>query len=78
MLYPTVYEGFGLVPFEAAEQGVPCMWAPVTSLAELFPASEATIVPWDARETAEQAARLLNDRDAAARNVARSARRVRA
>ncbi len=28
VLYPTVYEGFGLVPFEAAEHGLPCMWAP--------------------------------------------------
>src|SRR5205085_8072545 len=26
VLYPTIYEGFGLVPFEAAEHGVACMW----------------------------------------------------
>ena len=65
VLYPTGYEGFGLVPFEAAEQGVPCMWAPVASLAELLPVAEAMIVPWDARATADRAARLLTDRAAA-------------
>ena len=37
VLYPTVHEGFGLVPFEAAEHGVPCMWAAGTSLSELLP-----------------------------------------
>ena len=70
VLYPTVYEGFGLVPFEAAEQRVPCMWAPVAALAELLPAGETTIVPWDARATAKRAARLLGDHAAAARSVA--------
>jgi glycosyltransferase involved in cell wall biosynthesis len=27
VLYPSVYEGFGLVPFESALQGVPCVFA---------------------------------------------------
>src|SRR5205814_1860978 len=35
VLYPTVYEGFGLVPFEAAHHGVPCLWAPQASLTEV-------------------------------------------
>ena len=33
VLYPSLYEGFGLVPFEAADYGVPCLWAPVTAMA---------------------------------------------
>ena len=39
VLYPSVIEGFGLVPFEAAAHGSPCMWAPVGSLGELLPKS---------------------------------------
>lgn len=70
VLYPTVYEGFGLVPFEAAEHDVPCMWAPVSSLQEILPADQATIVPWDAHATADGAISLLRDNAAASRSVA--------
>ena len=38
VLYPTVREGFGLVPFEAAAAGTPTLWAAHSSLAELLPA----------------------------------------
>ena len=37
VVYPTVVEGFGLVPFEAAAHDVPCLWAPGSSLSELLP-----------------------------------------
>src|SRR5215831_3078783 len=37
VIYPTVHEGFGLVPFEAAAYETPCMWAAGTSLSELLP-----------------------------------------
>jgi len=37
VLYPTIQEGFGLVPFEAADAGVPTLFAPQTSLAEVLP-----------------------------------------
>jgi GT2 family glycosyltransferase len=60
VLYPTVYEGFGLVPFEAARVGTPCVFAWNTSLAELIPKSAALIVPWDAEETAKNVAKLLD------------------
>ena len=39
VLYPTTREGFGFVPFEAAEFGTPTLFGRNTSLAELFPAS---------------------------------------
>ncbi len=47
VLYPTVYEGFGLVPFEAAAAGTPCLFAPNTSLSEILPPELARLVPWD-------------------------------
>jgi glycosyltransferase involved in cell wall biosynthesis len=61
VLYPTVQEGFGLVPFEAARAGVPCLFAPQTSLAEILPPEVAHIVQWNARLTAERALELISD-----------------
>jgi glycosyltransferase involved in cell wall biosynthesis len=69
VIYPTVYEGFGLVPFEAADHGVPCLWAEGTSLGELLPDSVAGIVPWDASISADRAFALMRDREAAERNI---------
>jgi glycosyltransferase involved in cell wall biosynthesis len=60
-LYPTVSEGFGLVPFEAAAAGTPCMFAPISSLPEVVGAENATIVPWDVEATADNAMPLLED-----------------
>jgi GT2 family glycosyltransferase len=61
VLYPTVHEGFGLVPFEATDHGVPCMWAAGTSLSEVLPEHAAEIVAWDAAATADRALRLLRE-----------------
>ena len=61
VLYPSVVEGFGLVPFEAAAQNTPCMWAPVSSLSELLPDDAAGIVPWDEDRSAESALALMRD-----------------
>jgi glycosyltransferase involved in cell wall biosynthesis/GT2 family glycosyltransferase len=70
VLYPTVREGFGLVPFEAAAAGTPTLWAAHSSLAELLPVADAAIVPWDAAATADAAAALLADPAARERLVA--------
>lgn len=59
VLYPTVHEGFGLVPFEAAEHGVPCLWAPGTSLSDVLPDAAAAIVPWDPVTSAARLRELL-------------------
>ncbi len=67
--YPSVYEGFGLVPFESALAGVPCVFAPQSSLAEAAPPGTATIVPWEERTSATAAHALLSDADARARQV---------
>jgi GT2 family glycosyltransferase len=57
--YPTVSEGFGLVPFEAAQAGVPCLFAGHTSLSDQLPADLATLVPWSAIESARRVASVL-------------------
>ena len=61
VIYPTVHEGFGLVPFEAAMFGVPCLYAAQSSLREFLDPDLATLVPWDPVRSAANAAPLLRD-----------------
>lgn len=68
-VYPTVYEGFGLVPFEAASHDLPCLWAKGTSLSELLPDEAAGIVAWDAAVSADRALDLMRDQQARAQNI---------
>jgi hypothetical protein len=70
VVYPSTYEGFGLVPFEAGELGVPCFFAPEAALGELFPPSAALLVPWDVQASAERCATLLRDPSARHEHVA--------
>ena len=70
VLYPTIAEGFGLVPYEAAARGVPCLWASGTALGELLPEEAAAIVAWDAAATADRALELMRDEAVRSRNVA--------
>lgn len=58
LLYPTLYEGFGLLPLEAARAGVPCLFAAQASLEELA-ADAATLIPWDAAASAAAVLDLL-------------------
>lgn len=60
LLYPTLYEGFGLIPLEAARAGLPCLFAAQASLAELAPGM-ATLIPWDAPASALSVMPLLSD-----------------
>ena len=69
VVYPSEYEGFGLVPFESALRGVPCLFAPQSSLAEGAAAQAATIVPWDPVQSAAAAFTLLSDPRARARHI---------
>ncbi|HTA35140.1 MAG TPA: glycosyltransferase [Solirubrobacteraceae bacterium] len=77
IVYPSVYEGFGLVPFESALSGVPCVFAAQASLAEAAPSGTATIVPWDAAASADAAHALLSDEQARERHVEALAARAR-
>jgi GT2 family glycosyltransferase len=70
VVYPTVQEGFGLVPFEAARAGVPCLFAAQTSLAEILPRHTARIVQWNAALSAAAARELMSDEKARDAQVA--------
>jgi glycosyltransferase involved in cell wall biosynthesis len=70
IVYPTVYEGFGLIPFEAARAGLPCLFAAQSSLAEALPAESATLIPWDAGASAERTLPLLHDSEERGRHLA--------
>jgi glycosyltransferase involved in cell wall biosynthesis len=61
VLYPTLDEGFGLLPFEAALAGTPCAHAGTGALAEVLPPDSALLVPWDAAASAGRIAPMLVD-----------------
>ncbi|MGB9185701.1 MAG: glycosyltransferase [Solirubrobacteraceae bacterium] len=69
VIYPTVHEGFGLIPFEAAAHRRPCLWAAGTALSEILPDTAAQIVPWDASASAERALALMRDPELAGANI---------
>jgi hypothetical protein len=70
MLYPSGHEGFGLVPFEAAEAGLVCAFAAQTALAELLPRSLALIEQWDPGATSDRIAPYLESVGLRAEHVA--------
>jgi glycosyltransferase involved in cell wall biosynthesis len=59
LVYPTLYEGFGLIPLEAARAGLPCLFAAQASLSEVAPEA-ATLIPWDADVSAQTVLPLLS------------------
>ncbi len=59
VLVPSVVEGFGLVPLEAAQAGVPCLFAAQSALVEVMAPSLASLVPWDASASAAGVMPLL-------------------
>jgi len=70
MIYPSAHEGFGLVPFEAAEAGVVCAFAAQTSVAELLPSWLALIEQWDADATAARIAPYLDSDELRTEHIA--------
>jgi glycosyltransferase involved in cell wall biosynthesis len=61
VVYPSTYEGFGLVPFEAAAAGTPALVAWTSAMRETLPQTLALLQPWDARASAAAAAPVLAD-----------------
>ena len=55
---------------EAADHGVPNIWAPGTSVSEILRDDAATIVPWDAAAAADHVLTLIADRSMRQRNLA--------
>jgi glycosyltransferase involved in cell wall biosynthesis len=69
LLYPTIYEGFGLLPVEAARAGLPCLFASQASLSELA-GGASTLVPWDASASATAVLPLLSNGSARSAHLA--------
>ena len=61
MLYPTTVEGFGLVPFEAAQYGLATLSTRQGSLDEVLPRDIPTIDSFDVAHTSELVKRVLDD-----------------
>lgn len=61
LVYPSLYEGFGLVPFEAAALGTPAAYSHRSALADFLPAEGALLQGWDADASAERIAHVLGD-----------------
>jgi glycosyltransferase involved in cell wall biosynthesis len=61
ILYPSLAEGFGLVPFEAARLGTPTLSSRLASLDEILPLNIPTVVEFDVERTAEQIVHILSD-----------------
>jgi glycosyltransferase involved in cell wall biosynthesis len=67
VLYPSIVEGFGLVPFEAAAVGTPCLSFAGTAQGELLAGTDAVIEEWDVDTWSDRLAGwLANDGDASA------------
>jgi GT2 family glycosyltransferase/glycosyltransferase involved in cell wall biosynthesis len=78
VLYPSVYEGFGLIPFEASAVGTPALTTRATSLGEVLGEGLIYLDSLDPMVGAEIAWPFLTDPDAAHRQVEAIMARARA
>ncbi len=69
VLYPTTVEGFGLVPFESAALGTPCLAGCGGSLADLVP-EPAQMTTFNAKQWARRTVQLASDAQQARENIA--------
>ncbi len=69
VLFPSLFEGFGLVPFEAAAMGRPCVYSHVASMRELLP-PDGALPSFDLEEAGPFVLEVLENREIAARVVA--------
>jgi glycosyltransferase involved in cell wall biosynthesis len=63
LVYPSLYEGFGLPPAEALACGTPVVTSNTTSLPEAVGKAALTVDPTDVNALAEAMTRLLEDAD---------------
>jgi glycosyltransferase involved in cell wall biosynthesis len=70
LVYATTYEGFGLLPLEAAQAGLPCLFARQASLTEIA-GDAASLIAWDASASAAAVLPLLQDGPARASHLRR-------
>lgn len=76
LAYPSVYEGFGLVPLEAMAAGVPVVTTAAGAIPEVVGDAAELCPVGDPAALAAAVARLLDDPDRAAELVRRGLRRV--
>lgn len=62
MVYPSLYEGFGLPPLEAMASGTPVLSSRATSLPEVLGDAVLYFDPYNSLELAEQLHRLISSR----------------
>jgi glycosyltransferase involved in cell wall biosynthesis len=61
VLYPTLSEGFGLVPFEAAAFGTPVAYSRRSALGDFLPETGALLEGWNSDVSARRIADVLGD-----------------
>jgi glycosyltransferase involved in cell wall biosynthesis len=71
VLYPSVVEGFGLVPFEASAVGTPSLSYDGTGLKEVLDVEDVLVATWDADAWADRAMLLICDEEQRSRAVER-------
>lgn len=74
--YPSVYEGFGLIPLEAMSAGVPVVCSSAGPLPEVVGDAAVLVAPRDPDALASALTRVLTDADTTARLVAAGRHRV--
>ncbi|MGB9872498.1 MAG: glycosyltransferase [Anaerolineae bacterium] len=69
VFFPSTYEGFGLVPFEAAAAGTPALTARTTALSEVLGDAVIYLDSFDPEQGADLVWRFLTDPEISARQV---------
>ena len=69
VLYPTSAEGFGLVPYEAAVFGTPCVFVPFGPLSEIAQTTIGAAADWSAEAVADATEALLADPELIRRQI---------
>ena len=70
VLYPSLIEGFGLIPFEAAALGTPALAPDTAAIGEVLRGSRALVHSWSIAAWADAAAAMLSSADRSAEVVA--------
>jgi len=77
LVYPSLFEGFGIPLVEAMSCGCPIVCSNTTSLPELVGDAAVLVNPYDVEGLANAIWRVLNDRDLRADLVAKGLARAR-
>ena len=77
VVYPSLYEGFGLPPLEAMASGVPVVTSSTSSLPEVVGEAALKVDPHDVTALSEAMGRLLQDQGLRAKMTAAGYRQVR-